>query len=365
MKTNSLFLFLTIVLLFMVFFFTNCTKIPNHLTDETIPIVSTNDVTEVTSSSAISGGLISSDGGSIVIERGVCWSTNQSPTIMDTKTTDGQGAGSFISSITGLTVNSTYYLRAYATNKNGTGYGSVMSFKTLDENATTIVFNPNITYGSVTDIDGNTYKTVTIGTQTWMAENLKVTKYNDGTNIMNVIDPTAWGKLTTGAYASYNNSNNIDTINTYGRLYNWYAVNTGKLCPVGWHIPSDQEWGILENYLIVNGYNYDGTISGNKIAKAMASSRGWRVYNSTNGNGVVGNSDYPEKQNASGFTALPSGCRLYDGTFSDVGFYGCWWSLTGYDASNAYYRYMGYLYSDFSRAYYDKRYGFSVRCVKN
>src|SRR5574344_1985932 len=156
----------------------------------------------------------------------------------------------------------------------------------------------NITYGSITDIDGNTYKTVTIGTQTWMAENLKVTKYNDGIAIPNVTDATAWSELTTGALCDYDNT--PSNSETYGKLYNWYAVNTGKLCPTGWHVPSDAEWTILENYLIANGYNYDGTTTNNKIAKAMASSSGWK--SSTN-EFLIGSNDSTEKQFACGLIA--------------------------------------------------------------
>ena len=132
-----------------------------------------------------------------------------------------------------------------------TEVNSVIFYKpTLEGNNTNngdIVFNPNITYGSITDIDGNTYKTVTIGTQTWMAENLKVTKYNDGIAIPNVTDNTAWRELTTGALCDYGNT--PSNSETYGKLYNWHAVNTGKLCPTGWHVPSDAEWTELTDYL--------------------------------------------------------------------------------------------------------------------
>src|ERR1039457_6330795 len=100
---------------------------------------------------------------------------------------------------------------------------------------TTAVFNSAVTYGTMTDQDGNVYKTVTIGTQTWMAENLRTTIYNDGTAISNVTGATEWTNLTTGAYCNFNNTTSTDTIATYGRLYDWYAVNTGKLAPTGWH----------------------------------------------------------------------------------------------------------------------------------
>ena len=186
--------------------------------------------------------------------------------------------------------------------------------------------------GTVTDADGNVYHTVTIGTQTWMVENLRTTKYNDGTSIPNVTDATAWGNLTTPGVCTYKNTSNTDTINTYGRLYNWYTVNTGKLAPTGWHVPSDAEWTTLENYLIANGYNYDGTTTGNKYAKALASATGWYSYSST---GAVGNTDYPAKRNVTGFTALPGGYRYGGGAFYDIGYYGYWWSATEDDADGA------------------------------
>ncbi len=111
-----------------------------------------------------------------------------------------------------------------------------------------IVDNPtdsDITYGTVTDQDGNEYKTVTIGTQTWMAENLRTTKYNDSTSIPNITSASMWQNSTTGAYCNYNNTTDIDTIVTYGSLYNWYAVNTGKLAPKGWHVATNEEYSTL------------------------------------------------------------------------------------------------------------------------
>jgi uncharacterized protein (TIGR02145 family) len=107
------------------------------------------------------------------------------------------------------------------------------------------VFNPDLIYGSVTDIDSNVYRTIQIGAQTWMAENLKTTRYDDGNAIPNIIDNSLWVTLKTGAYRWYNN-NKFAYKNLYGALYNWYTVRTGKLCPVGWHVPSDDEWKQLE-----------------------------------------------------------------------------------------------------------------------
>ena len=200
----------------------------------------------------------------------------------------------------------------------------------------------NITYGSITDIDGNTYKTVTIGTQTWMAENLKVTKYNDGIAIPNVTDNTAWGELTTGALCDYGNipSNS----ETYGKLYNWHAVNTGKLCPTGWHVPSDAEWTELTDYL-------GGTsVVGGKLKETGTTH--WASLNT----GAT---------NETGFTALPGGYRIFNGPFSYIGYFGYWWSATKLGANDAWYRRMFYNASSVDRDYYDKELGFSVRCLKD
>jgi uncharacterized protein (TIGR02145 family) len=219
--------------------------------------------------------------------------------------------------------------------------------------------------GTVTDIDGNVYHTVTIGTQTWMVENLKTTRYSNGDSIPNVTDATDWSHIVTPAYCWYDN--NVLNKATYGALYNWYTVNTGNLAPTGWHIPTDDEWTILENYLIANGFNYDGTttgdrVSNNKIAKALASATGWTSYT---GEGSVGNTDYPAKCNATGFTALPGGYRDYDETFVVIGNFGYWWSATEYSTGRAWGRAMGYSYSSVLRYDLGKELGFCVRCVRD
>jgi uncharacterized protein (TIGR02145 family) len=202
----------------------------------TVPELSTTRATGITQTSAITGGNISYDGGADVTARGVCWGTSPGPTISGNYTSDGVGAGTFVSNLTGLTINTKYYVRAYATNSIGTNYGNEIFFST--KGAT----------GTVSDVDGNTYQTIQIGTQIWMAENLKTTKYNDETSIPNVTDATEWLNLTTPGYCWYNND--AATYKTpYGAMYNWYAVNTGKLCPAGWHVPSEPEFYVLDDYL--------------------------------------------------------------------------------------------------------------------
>lgn len=213
--------------------------------------------------------------------------------------------------------------------------------------------------GTVKDADGNKYNTVKIGNQVWMVENLKTTKYNDGTEILNVTSDTQWANLTTGAYCNYDNLESNAEI--YGRLYNWYAVNTGKLAPAGWHVPTDDDWTILENYLIANGYNYDGTLDEDKIAKSLCAKTNWELSDEAGTPGAA-----PENNNNSGFTALPGGYRHnYNGTFYNIGQYGGWWSSTEIDEGYAYYRSLFYGFKDLGRHFSSKGDGFSVRLVRD
>ena len=213
----------------------------------------------------------------------------------------------------------------------------------------------------ITDIDGNVYHSVQIGTQIWMTENLKTTRFKDGTHIPNITDTAEWAGLTTPGFCWYNN-NATSNKPLYGALYNWYTVNTGKLAPIGWHVPTNAEWIILEDHLLAAGYNYDNTITDNKYAKALASKSGWT--SSTNV-GAVGNFDFPAKRNASGFTALPGGYHKDVGGFSQVGNGGYWWSSSANFENYAFGRGIIYDYCLFFRYSYSMNYGFSVRCIKN
>ncbi len=204
---------------------------------------------------------------------------------------------------------------------------------------------------TVSDADGNSYSTVKISTQLWMAENLKTTKYDDGAAIA-----TSWSG-TEGSYAWYGNDSATNA-QTYGALYNWYAVNTGKLCPTGWHVPTDNEWTELTEYLENNGYGYGG--SGNDIAKSLAATSGWTAGGTA---GNIGNDQ--SSNNSSGFTALPGGYRSNNGTFGNIGHNGCWWSATEYSTTYAWYRDMYYYYSNVLRSYNNKQSGFSVRCLRD
>ncbi len=305
----------------------------------TIPTVTTTAVSSIKQTNVVGGGNVTSDGGSTVNARGVCWSTSSNPSITDNHTTDGTGTGIFASSIIGLTPKTSYYLRSYATNSEGIVYGDVVPFTTQN-------------FGTLTDIDGNVYKSIDIGTQTWMAENLKTTKYNDGTAIPLITDNTAWLVLTTPAYSWYNNDAGTYK-ETYGALYNWFAVdevsNGGKnICPTGWHLSTDTEWIILTTY--VGGVNN----AGGKLKETGTSH--WNAPNK-------------DATNESGFTALPAGLRHdYSGEFLYIGMGGVWWSSTTGNPGNAY-RWDTY-YERADVGYngdipLQKRGGFSVRCVKN
>ncbi len=197
---------------------------------------------------------------------------------------------------------------------------------------------------TIKDVDGNIYHTVIIGQQQWMAENLKTTRYNDGTPIACPgTDNSAWSKSLTGAYAWYNNDE-ATYRDTYGALYNWYAVNTGKLCPAGWHVPSDAEWTILVNHL-GGGYKAGGKIKNVGTAH-------WNAPNI-------------EAKNESGFSALPGGGRDFSGRFYEMGSLGRWGTSSEYD--NRYVWGIGVFnsHSNVNRYVHLKEGGFSVRCVKN
>lgn len=297
--------------------------------------VTTTEATSITPASAAAGGNVTDAGGGTVSARGICWSTAQNPTIADSKTTNGTGTGSFTSSLTGLDNGTIYYYRAYATNSSGTTYGQEYQFIT-----------------TVADIDGNVYQTVKIGTQVWIAENLKTTRYNDDTAIPNVTDNTEWTELSTGAFCWANNDE-ATYKPLYGALYNWYAVETGNLCPTGWHVPTDAEFSVMEvslgmSEIDASGTEWRGTDQGEKLK----STTGW-----------------PEGQNGtntSGFTAPPSGYRFYgDGLTKGLGLICYFWSATPVDDLISAYRRLDADNDAVYRSATHKEAGKSVRCVKN
>jgi len=311
-----------------------------------LPLVQTDTAIAVASESATLKGIVNPNGASTTVAFEYGTTTAYGSTVTaDQSPASGSGPVDVSTGLISLTPGTTYHYRIKAENSGGTNYGSDMEFTTPAQ---------------VSDVDGNTYNTVIIGTQTWMQENLKTTKYKNSNSIPLVTDGGTWSGLTTPAYCWYNNDKTTYG-DVYGALYNWYTVNTGNLCPAGWHIPTDAEWTTLDDYLIANGYNYDGTTTGYKTAKSLASDTGW---NPSSNEGAVGNTDYPDKMNITGFTALPSG--INNGTFFNIGSTGYWWSSTEYSATAAWCRIIWFNCSGLQKTMDDqKTYGFSVRCIKD
>lgn len=307
--------------------FLNGCKKNETKTESTIPELTTVNPFLIASKTAMSGGNIIAEGGSLIVNKGICLSTtNQNPTTADITFNEGKGAESFTTSIRDLSPDVTYYIRAYATNGVGTGYGNPLSFKTI----------------SVTDIDGNKYYAVAIGNQIWMTENLKVTRLNDGSPISNNTDNTVWANTKSPGYCWYNND--MATYKEFAPLYNWYAVSTGKLAPKGWHISTTSDWGALMSYL-------GGSTGAGGDLKDGSSAHWNTTYNAGH---------YP-----CGFSAVGGGSRDNSGVFANNKVYGYWWYADENDANNGW---SLKVEGVSPRAYFEshsKGYGFSVRCVKD
>jgi uncharacterized protein (TIGR02145 family) len=286
------------------------------------------------STSIAAGGNVTSNGGGTVTERGVCYSTSPSPDDQDdTEAAAAGGTGEFNVTLTGLSEGTVYYLRAYAANDAGVAYGQEVEILTR-----------------MSDADDNIYSTIEIGTQIWMAENLKTTVYRDGvTDIPLEPDNGDWILLNTPAYCWYNNTEGT----SLGALYNWFAASNANLCPTGWHVPSTDEFKILEDELgmsdaVIDDYGWRGTTEGSQ----MKSTTGWN----DDGNGT----------NTSGFTALPAGYRYYqDGTFQGSGTTAYFWTRTELDAPRGWHRLLLNTNDDINNGAANKQAGKSIRCLKD
>ncbi|MCX5897629.1 MAG: fibrobacter succinogenes major paralogous domain-containing protein [Proteobacteria bacterium] len=204
---------------------------------------------------------------------------------------------------------------------------------------------------TVTDIDGNVYKTVIIEGQEWMAENLKTTKYDNGDPVPEVSDNTQWSSLTTGAWSYYNNDEKYN--DRYGKLYNWYAADDSRnVCPAGWHVPSDEEWTVLTDYL------GGESVAGGKMKTRGTIQTGTGLWQRPN----------TDADNSSGFAGIPGGYRFGSGGFSFVGEKGCWWSTTIpaiRPERGVWGRYLNYNNGTVFRGHGPVLSGFSVRCVRD
>ncbi len=291
---------------------------------KSLPKITTTAVTDILQKTATSGGDIISDGGSSILAKGICWSEHANPDTSDHKTYDGFGPGSFISHLTDLIPIRTYYIRAYAINKTGIAYGNELSFTT------------RLVYDSIADLDGNTYKTIKIGDQTWMAENLKATRYNNGDSINK---PLNWSGDKAGAYSIYGDDPANDAV--YGKLYNFYTITDPRgLCPAGWEVPTYNDWVILTNYL--GGFQ----VAGGKLKETGFSHWTHNVGTATN---------------ESGFTALPGG--WWNGAFHEMGDHGYFWTSTNTSEGPWFWMLYGD-YVDLSISRGAPEDGFSVRCMK-
>jgi uncharacterized protein (TIGR02145 family) len=298
-----------------------------------LPIITTSPIASISPIAARSGGNITSDGGAPIIIRGVCWSIDTIPDIWDNKTTNGAGTGSFLSDLAGLTPGTTYYLRAYAINSAGTSYGDVYPFTT-----------------QIYDIDGNTYNIVTIGTQVWMAENLKTTKYNNGDSIPVITYSDPRYKYT-GTYCNYDNLPGYK--DGYGLLYNFYAVvDSRNLCPSGWHVPTEDEWTTL--------IAFEGGVDSPGAKLKEVGTEHWYSQNIAS--------------NSSGFSARGGGNRAVNidglGGYENFKYYGIFWTSSIFDYEDygpnyAFQHAMANGNYDIGTTAVPKQYGNSVRCIQN
>ncbi len=322
----------------------------------TVPRVSTTPVLHISASSAECGGIVTNEGAASVTSRGVCWSTGPAPTIEGNHTTDGNGTGRFASLITGLELNTEYYVRAYASSSEGTGYGEEISSTTWAK-------------GDFADVNGNVYSSIAIGEQIWMKQNLRTTHYADGSPIPEVTGNMEWDQLQPDdmAYCWYNND--ATYAEPYGALYTWAAAMKGAetsdqnpsrvqgVCPEGWHLPSDAEWMELELFLGIDPEEVDS---------ATYSSRGQGVGGKMK---EIGNGHWRSPNtganNLSGFTALPAGYRSSTSAFRSFRSGTTFHTTTEFTNYNVWKRELRFSNSGIYRGYSNKESAYSVRCVKD
>ena len=334
---NALLIFISSILIY------SCRKVEKL----PLPNVTTDKVTRISYKSAyVTGTLISVEEGLPL--RGACYSTSENPTIKDSTVSGHYIYPQSDFMLEDLLPNTIYYTRAFVTTKAGTGYGEQVQFRTLQDYTGQT--------GSVTDADGNTYHTIGIGSQFWTVENLRTTKFLDGTPIQNITDKTSWYNASSPAYSVYNNDLTYKL--TYGLLYNWYALdltaNNKKICPVGWHIPTSDEWNTLQTDLSDNNIQTDMGYKNVENKLRQAGSLHW-----TDG---ASNDQYT---NITGFTILPGGSRNIFGYFGGIGNVAFLWvSNIVADSQPEYIRLdeLGII-PEFGESH--KKEGYSVRCIKD
>jgi uncharacterized protein (TIGR02145 family) len=327
MKNNHRFLALIFILGNLLIISSQCRKAENIA-----PEIITADVSKVTASTATGGGIVSSSGSSSITARGVCWNTYPEPTIVDGRTNDGTGTGHFISNIYGLSPDQTYYLRAYATNAEGTSYGNEVSITTGPPD--TLAYDP----------DGNIYHFLKIGTQIWMAENLKTTKYADGSPIATTTPTSLDISLETAPSYQWSPNRDASNVPDYGRIYTGFTVESNMLCPAGWRVPTDIDWKLLSDYL--GGIN----VAGGKLKESGTAH--WASPNM-------------DATNETGFSARGGGGgRDSLGNFDPPGQFVIYWSSTRGE-NGLWNRSLSSSDSNLRRTSSSEKMGFFVRCIKN
>ena len=307
-----------------------------------LPFVTTTKITTISNTTASGGGNAAGDGGTPLTIKGVCWNTSENPTVSNSRTTNGSGTGTFTSAITGLSAGTTYYVRAYATNSVGTAYGEQEQFITTGGGD-----------GTFTDIrDGHVYSYKTIGTQTWLTENVaylpSVSPFSNGSATLPYYYVDGYeGSDVTAARAEAKYS-------TYGALYNWPAAKSA--CPAGWHLPNEAEWTTFKDYLTNNGYGYEGT--GDDIAKSICATFSWALSSVP---GTPGNN--PSTNNRTGFSALAGGLRGESGGWAEPGAITYFWTTTEYPPMGILAFGMVYFSNNLGRFLNSPGWGFSVRCI--
>lgn len=302
----------------------------NNRNSNALEVITLN-ITDILPVTAKSGGIIVNNDNDSIISKGICWNTTQNPTINNDKLISYVLSDTFNLKLIGLSINTKYYVRAFATTSTGTTYGNEINFTTLDN-------FPNC--GTVTDIDGNIYNTVTIGSQCWMVENYRAKRYRNGTYLQNITVTSQWTNLTYGAYCYFNN----DTLNeqVYGKLYNWYAASSGILAPTGWHVANNSDWNLLISTLGGEG------IAGGKL-------KSLNLWSNPNDGAT----------NETGFAGIPNGARYGDGAFVQLGTVAYYWSSSSGFMTAPFY-YLGYGDSYLRYGFVgDKKSGYAIRCIKD
>lgn len=347
------FILLSMLGIFLMLLFDSCKR------EKDIPSLNTDPVTQIARTSAWFKGKILTQGSDSLIEDGFCWNTLPNPTIKNESsiTNHRDDNDNLYLYITHFSPNTKYYMRTYAKDISGNiYYGNQVSFETkkltISKN-----FNNSLIYGTLKDIEDNIYKTIHIGNQEWMAENLRSTRLNDGSLIPLVEDDESWSKLLTPGYCWFQNNEGYFR-NMYGAYYNWYTVNTGIICPTGWHVPSEDDWKLLKMSLGMSEdqatqyFGSAGTVEGSKMKESGT---------------VNWVTESIEANNESGFTAIPGGFRsvgpseyLWEGVSAS------WWSSTSREVSVAWTHGVSFDESRISRSDMAiKSDGMNIRCLKN